>query len=142
MGSSVVLIVALVILADLVIVPLIVMAVVSGTWSPLADRYPAQALGADAVRRDFQSYKVGIMNLGFSIHTAVDERHLHLLPAMLGRWMRMRPVSVPWEAVEPVRRRGAKYAEVRIGKETVVGPAWALGLAFGDSAGGPGEHDV
>lgn len=142
MGSSVALVVLLVVLVDVTVVPLIVMAVVNGTWSPLADRYPAQPVPADAIRRDFQSYKVGLMNLGMMVHTAVDEKHLHLLPARLGRWMRMRPVSVPWEAVEPVRLRGTKYAEVKIGKETVTGPAWALGLAFGDSAGDDAGRDV
>lgn len=142
MSSGVVWVIVAVCLFDLLFVPLLVAAVVSTTWSPLADRYPGQPPEPDAVRRNFQSYKIGILNLGMMVHTAADERHLHLLPAALGRWMRMRPVSVPWEAIEPVRLRGKKYAEVRIGAESVTGPAWALGLAFGESAGEDADADV
>lgn len=115
---------------DLLILPLIIYALVRGSWSPLVERYPAAPIGEDAVRRNFQSYKIGLLNLGLCVHTAVDEGFLHLRPAMFGRVIGMRDTSVPWEAVEPVRRRGKRYAEVKIAGETVMGPAWALGLAF------------
>ncbi len=133
MASSTLWLILIILGADLVVVPLLVWAMVNALWAPLAQRYPARPIAPDAVRRDFQSYKIGLLNLGGMLHTAVDDAHLHLLPAAFGRLCRMRPVSVPWEAIEPVRRRGKRHAEVKFGKETVVGPSWALGLAFGEA---------
>lgn len=133
MGLSTFWLVVIILGADLVVVPLLVWAMVNAQWTPLVARYPARPISPDAVRRDFQSYRIGLLNLGGMLHTAVDDAHLHLLPAAFGRLCRMRPVSVPWEAIEPVRRRGNRHAEVKFGTETVVGPSWALGLAFGDA---------
>jgi hypothetical protein len=82
------------------------------------------------VRRDFQSYRFGIVNLGLSVHTTVDEAFLHLEPVRPLRLLGIRPISVPWDRVEPVRWRGRRHAEVRIGSQRVLGPRWALGLAF------------
>lgn len=140
--GSVTWVIIIVVLADLVFVPFLVFALVRGMWSPLADRHPAQPIAPDAVRRNFQSYKIGLMNLGGMLHTAVDERYLHLLPAAVGRWARMRPVSIPWEAIQPVRRRGRRYAEVKIGTDRVIGPAWALDLAFDDPPSDGGDAEV
>ena len=128
--SSVLWIIVLVIGFDLLIVPLILTMVIKGMWGPFAERYPAKPIAKGAVQRNFQSYKIDMLNLGFMLHTAVDEHYLHLLPAKFGRMLGMQPASVPWEAIEPVRLWRKKYAKVKIGKNKVLGPAWALGLAF------------
>lgn len=132
MPPSAVWVVVIVVLADLVFVPLVLYALVRGAWSPLVERYPAREPAADAVEKQFQSYKIGLFNLGFMIHTAVDDACLHLRPAKLGRMLGMKPVSIPWEEITPIRRRGKNYAEVKIGTDTMLGPRWALELAFAD----------
>jgi hypothetical protein len=137
MNTSAFWIILLVVGFDLLFLPLLLYAMLNGCWSPLVEHHPAAPIADDAVQRNFQSYKIGMMNLGFMVHTAVDEQHLHLQPAWLGRVLRMRAASVPWGAVEPVKRRGKKYAEVKIGTSRVIGPAWALGLAFDDRDAGP-----
>ncbi|MHC4142069.1 MAG: hypothetical protein ACYSUF_09395 [Planctomycetota bacterium] len=53
---------------------LILWAIVRFGWAPIHEKFPAHEPGADAVRQGFQSFKVGILNLGFSIHATVDER--------------------------------------------------------------------
>lgn len=139
MPSVVVWIIVAVVLIDLVFVPLLLWALVNGSWNPMAAGHGAREPGPDVVWKGFQSYKVGLLNLGFMVHTGVDDRFLHLRPAWLGRLVRMAPASVPWEEVRPVRRRGRGYAEVRIGRTELIGPRWALELAFADHAEGPGE---
>ena len=129
MGSTT-LIILLVVGLNFLIVPVIIAAVVRTCWTPFVTAHPAVPPAEDAVRRNFQSYKIGLMNLGYMIHTAVDEQHLHLMPAKFGRMLGMKATSIPWEAIEPVRLRGKKFADVKIGNEAIIGPAWALGLAF------------
>ncbi len=137
MPPSAVWVVVIVVLADLIFVPLVLHALVRGAWSPLVERYPAREPAADAVEKQFQSYKIGLFNLGFMIHTAVDDVCLHLFPAKFGRMLGMKAVSIPWEEITPLKRRGKKYAEVKIGTNTVLGPRWALELAFADHPENP-----
>lgn len=121
-----------VVAADLIFVPLVISVLVRGGWNPIAERFPAREPRPDAVTKHFQSYKVGLLNLGFMVHTSADDMWLHLRPAWFGRRVGMKGASVPWEEIEPVRRRGRRYAEVKIGLATVFGPRWALELAFVD----------
>ncbi|MFG0241262.1 MAG: hypothetical protein ACF8R9_00615 [Phycisphaerales bacterium JB054] len=121
-----------VVVADLIFVPLVISVLVRGGWNPIAARFPAREPRPDAVTKHFQSYKVGLLNLGFMVHTSVDDMWLHLRPVWFGRRIGMKGASVPWEEIEPVRRRGRRYAEVKIGLATVLGPRWALELAFVD----------
>ena len=125
-------VIAAVVVADLVFVPLVVCVLVRGGWNPIAERFPPREIRSDAVTKHFQSYRVGLLNLGFMVHTSVDDMSLHLRPARFGRMIGMKGASVPWEEIVPVRRRGKRYAEVKIGKESVFGPLWALELAFAD----------
>ncbi len=127
------------VVAELLIAPLLVRAVVGGVWGPLAGAYPARPPGEDSVRKDFQSYRLGIVNLGYSVHTTVDAEFLHLEPVRLLRLMGIRPLSVPWEDVTPIRSRGTRYADVKIGAQRLTGPRWALELAFAGGAT-PGEQ--
>ncbi|HZW09531.1 MAG TPA: hypothetical protein VFF69_06490 [Phycisphaerales bacterium] len=114
----------------------VVRALVRGVWRPLEDAYPARAPAGGAVRKPFQSYRFGILNLGSSVHTTVDAEHLHLEPVRFVRWLGVTPVSVPWDAVRPVRMRGRRCADVDIGGQMITGPRWALELVF---AGREGE---
>jgi hypothetical protein len=64
-------------------------------------------------------------------------------PAWLGRvLMRMKGMSVPWEAIRlkeasPRRIRGQRLASFTIGSVDVVGPAWAVEIArAGSNEGG------
>jgi hypothetical protein len=107
---------------------IIVSTLLKAAWGMLPARAAAPT-GADAVRRDFQSFKIGMYNLGYCIHVAVDDAYLHLLPTAILRWAGAKPVSIPWEDVEFLRRKGTKWAEVRIVKQKVLGPAWALEIA-------------
>jgi hypothetical protein len=99
-------------------------------WWPIARRWPARSPASTAVRRNFQSYRLGLLNLGYCIHTAVDENYLHLIPARAIRWLGGRPMSVPWSAISlKKRRRNARHLAARIDGITLRGPAWALELA-------------
>ena len=71
-----------------------------------------------------------LLNLGFGVHAAADERHLHLTPVALLRWFGAGTVSVPWEAIKIKKRsRRGHWIAVTVGKRTIRGPAWCLGLA-------------
>jgi hypothetical protein len=122
---------------------LVVYAIASGmasTWNTMARKYPGTEPAPGAVRRNFQSFSIGIFNMGWCVHVAVDDDRLHLLPARVMRWAGARAISVPWEEVAYVRPvRWGKYARVRIGRQELTGPAWALDLAK-DAAGGAGAE--
>ncbi len=105
-------------------------------WQSAVGRFPRRAPAPDAVSRRFQSFRLGLFNLGGCIHASADEAHLHLEPVGLLRRIGLRPASVPWDAIKVVRRsRSGRWASVRIGSHTLQGPAWCLDLA--DPAGPP-----
>jgi hypothetical protein len=114
-----------------VLEPIVILwAIVHFAWAPIHTKFPAHEPGADAVRRGFQSFKVGIMNLGFSIHATVDEHYLHLEPAAYLRWASARTASIPWDAMSVEKRsRTGRWITVKAGKWTIMGPAWCLDLA-------------
>ncbi len=107
----------------------ILWAIMKFGWGPLANDFPHQPVDGQAVRKRFQSFRLGMLNLGFSIHVAVDERHLHLEPAAWMRKLGARPVSIPWERIEVVKRGKGAWMTARIGPYTLAGPAWCLELA-------------
>jgi len=109
---------------------LIVRGMVQGTWNKLADDHPAVEPAPDAVRRRFQSFEMNMLNLGLSVHVAVDDRHLHLSPASVIRWAGARPMSIPWDRIEVVGRGWtSRSVRTRIDKIVVWGPAWCFELA-------------
>lgn len=102
------------------------------TWNDIPRQFPAVAPQGDAVRRDFQSFKLGLCSLGGCVHVEADETHLHLSPAAIMRWGGARAASVPWGDVRLVgkpRERG--LVKARIGTVDLAGPAWAMKLAGG-----------
>jgi len=99
------------------------------TWNGVARAHPPVDPAPDAVRKDFQSFKLGIYNLGLAVHVAVDDRYLHLLPSRALRWGGAGACSVPWEAVTPLGPRAFKAFAVKVAGQTLTGPRWALALS-------------
>ena len=87
----------------------------------LAD-FPAVPIPVDAEQRRFQSFSFGSVNMGLSIHVAIDDHYLHLTP--LGIWQSLgaEPASIPFSKMEPGRTSRC----VRIDNWTLWGPAWCL----------------
>ncbi len=90
--------------------------------------------GPGAVRKEFQSFKIGIINLGYSIHVAVDASYLHLYPSLTARWIGMAPMSIPWEEIRVKRVTRLSGVSTMIGKHSVSGPKWCMAMAA-DPAG-------
>ena len=96
--------------------------------TPHADLIAGGCSGAD--ERRFQSFRLGVLHLGFCIHVAADEGHLHLQPAALLRFFEAPTASIPWSSIEIQKRsRTGKSITARINERTLLGPAWCLGLA-------------
>jgi hypothetical protein len=106
MGGHTAILVAAIVLFDCLVAALVGWGMVHLGWRPWAREYPPHPPAPDAVRRRFQSFRVGMMNLGGAIHVAVDEDHLHLTPVRVLRWIGMSPISVPWGSITIRRRRG------------------------------------
>lgn len=107
---------------------ILIKVIVGSTWNKIAMAHPGVEPAPDAVRRNFQSFKMNLLNLGFSVHVAVDEHYLHLFPTLFLRWFGALPASVPWEAIEAPAKSIGSY-KVKIEGVTVWGPAWCLKLA-------------
>lgn len=106
-----------------------IMRMVGQTMKRLGQGHPPAEPEPDAVRREFQSFKIGIVNLGYSIHVAVDPSYLHLYPSLTARWIGIKPMSIPWESVQWKRDTRLSGTHVRINGTDVYGPAWAMKLA-------------
>jgi len=117
-----------VVLLDVLVVAALLRGMSHSTIGGLAKEFPAVEPAPDAVRRSFQSFKFGMYNAGWSVHVAVDERYLHLMPAALFRWCGAKNASIPWEAIT-LEKRGKMSTRVKIGKMTIWGPTWCLELA-------------
>jgi hypothetical protein len=128
MNTGLVIVITVVVLGDLLIVPLVLRMIIGAAWNPMANHYPAVEPAPDAVRKNFQSFKLGMISMGMSIHVAVDDQYLHMFPAKLLRWCGAKTISVPWNEIELVKP-GKKWVRVKIGSQDVYGPAWCLGLA-------------
>ena len=112
---------------------LLIKAIVGSTWMKIARAHPGVAPAPDAVRRNFQSFKMNLLNLGFSVHVAVDEHYLHLLPSLFLRWFGAQPASVPWDAVQDLGKGWSSHSrKAKIDGVMVWGPAWCLKLAADD----------
>lgn len=101
-------------------------------WRPVLAAYPAREPAPGAVRRRFQSFGLGIMNLAGSIHAAVDDEYLHLVPLWIFRILGARPASIPWSALTPVGRTGRV---ARLGACRIDGPEWCMKLVAPDTGG-------
>ncbi len=91
-------------------------------------RYPFRPPLPGAVRREFQSFRIDMINVGWGYHVEVDENHLHLFPTRFERWLGVTPASIPWDEIKTVSM-GRWTCSVKIGKWSVRGPRWCLELA-------------
>ena len=127
MSSTAWIVIAAVVILDLLIVPLIVRAAIRGGWKKIHDTHPGVDIAPGTVRKDFQSFKIGMMNLGMSIHVACDDTHLHMLPCLFLRLCTAKPISVPWDAIE-IKKRGKWSTHTKIAGADVWGPNWCFDL--------------
>lgn len=107
----------------------IIASLARGGFGPFAEQFPAVEALPGAVRREFQSLKVGASNFGGCVHIAVDERFLHLYPARFLRMFGCEAASIPWERIAIVKPAGKAHAVARAGSITFTAPRWALELA-------------
>ena len=117
---------------DIVVVVLLVAMLCRKAWSPIQKTWQARPAADDAVRRSFQTFKIGIMNLGLAVHVAADEAYLHLTPIAAMRCLGLESVSIPWDAIsdiKPTRFSRGRYRDAKIGATTIMGPAWCMDLA-------------
>jgi hypothetical protein len=117
-----------IIIFDAILVLVILPRWIRSMWLPLEHAFPPVEPEPDAIRRNYQSFKIDLLNLGWSMHVAADSRHLHLSPARLMRFFGATPISIPWDQMQPTRR-GA-----RVGRHTIIMPAWLRPLIPGESA--------
>lgn len=106
--------------------PIIILVVFHGLWRPIAKDYPPQEHGEDPITRKFQSFGLGIMNMGFSIHATVDASHLHIRPVTWLRVLGATPMSIPWDAMT---LKGTSSRVVKLSNGTrMEGPKWCFQL--------------
>lgn len=109
-------------------------------WNPLAHRFPAQAIHADAVSRSMQSVAVGrfaSFNNCVRITVDVDRLHLDLIAPL--RVFGARRISIPWDVIaeiRPTRQRGMSQAILENDRR-ITGPTWALKVAAPESETDP-----
>ena len=102
---------------------LILRLVVHLIWNRMMQAWPRRDDGHNVQWRRFQSFRVGMMNLGFSVHVGKDAEHMHLRLIAPMRWFGAVDASVPWAALET---RGDRGHRVRLGDVDVWGPTWAF----------------
>ncbi len=132
---AITIIVVAIVLTDLMIVGAVIRAVGS-EMREVSKQFPPVAPAADAITKDFQSFRLGMMGLGKCIHVSVDDQHLHLRPSMFARWFRVPPMSVPWAQVQVIgpsalsrRLKLGKSLKAKLGTLDIEGPQWCLNLA-------------
>lgn len=123
-------VVAFIILCDLALAGLIITTAVRACWTPIVEAFPPRDIAPGAVRRNFQSFGAGLLNLTWCIHTAADARFLHLRPCLFARLLGLRDTSIPWEHVHlDAHDRRRRRRRVSIAGHSLDGPRWALELA-------------
>jgi hypothetical protein len=123
-------IVLVVLAADLTIMGLVFWGIARVVWNGPFGAYHSQPVAPDAVTGSFQTFRVGLANLGGCVHVAADEACLHLTPVRPLRWLGARAASIPWDAIRISKRsRNGRWITAHVGRTTLQGPAWCLGLA-------------
>lgn len=122
-----VILVAVFLIVDFVIVGAVMSSVIDGILGKLSSDFPAQPIRSEAQRRNFQSMSSGILNLGYCIHIAVDETHVHILPSAFLRMFRAKPSSIPWDAIELSPKGGSsRWLDLKVRGLELKLPAWIL----------------
>lgn len=130
-GWQIGLLIAGAVVLELGFIYVVLRALMAGSFGRLSAKFPGQEPTPEAVRKNFQSFKIGMVNAGFSVHVAVDEHFLHLYPAAILRWSGARPVSVPWSEIE-LKGKWGPYRRAKVGGVDMSGPRWCLDLASPD----------
>jgi hypothetical protein len=126
---QVLLLVGMIVLVDVVIVSA-VFKFSASIWNSLGKNCGSVEPSPGAVRKDFQSIKVGVFNFGACAHIAVDEDHLHMYPAWIVRASGGHAFSIPWSLVVPDASHPARRTwPARINGQRVQAPAWAMRIA-------------
>lgn len=123
------------VLTDALVIGVLVIAPIRSEWNGLALKFPAREFLPGAVVKEFQTFQLGLLNMGWSVHAAADSEFLHLRPARILRMLGAKGMSVPWGAINFVRYRRVMrghYADVSIGGQVLTGPEWCLELARRD----------
>jgi hypothetical protein len=115
-------------LADLALAFLIIRFAVRRCWGPLPERYPESDPAPDAVTRNFQTFRVGLVNLGWCVHVSVDDEFLHLRPASFIRKLGGKGMSIPWDRVFVKKSAGSRATAI-VDSLAIDGPSWCLELA-------------
>jgi hypothetical protein len=120
---------------DLLIVMSLVAVALQSSWKPLEREFPAQLPSEPALSRRYQSFSIGWVNYGFSIHACIDDNYLHLTPIWFILRFGISPVSIPWAAIRPIRpiRQLGSFVKVNVGKQTICGPKWCFELVIRES---------
>lgn len=128
--AAIIMIVVIVVAMDAIIITALFSSLRSSMWGPLASAYPGLPTAPDGIRREFQSIKIGLFNLGWSVHLAVDDHCLHIEPTRYLRWFRLTKISIPWEEIRfKSRSRFGLGVTIQVRQTTLCGPEWAFGLA-------------
>ncbi|MCH2152450.1 MAG: hypothetical protein MK089_03840 [Phycisphaerales bacterium] len=104
--------------------PIIMFGIFHGMWKPIAMKYPPQDHAPDAITKRCQSFSIGIMNMGWSINTTVDENHLHLSPVKWLQFFGACPMSIPWNALK-LQGKNSRRASLA-GGPGIQGPEWCF----------------
>lgn len=122
--------------ALLSLIPVIALLSFHMLWRPVFSKYPPQPHGPDAVTRRFQSFSVGFLNMGFSIHATTDSEHLHLEPLGIWQLLGASPASIPWSALTPERQSLAAIEgrTARLDGHLLFGPRWCFERLFNQGA--------
>lgn len=126
---AIIVMIAVFVVMDAVVVIAVMKATIGGLFNKLHAAHPPIEPAPNAVRKDLQSFKSGLINLGWSVNVTVDDRRLHLEPAAIFRMLGAKSSSIPWDAIQPKGRPGERYRTVKVGSITLTGPAWCLSLA-------------
>jgi hypothetical protein len=102
------------------------------SWKPLEVQFPAQVPSEASYGRKFQSFSIGLVNFGFSVHVIIDDRFLHLTPIWIVSRFGMKPISLPWDEVQILTtpKPTAKMVKVKVRKQTITGPRWCFELLY------------
>jgi hypothetical protein len=123
----VILLVSVFVMMDTIVVGAVLSA---GTapWKELMQKFPATDPVAPGLSREFQSVRLGMLNLGKCAHITIDDFSLHLRPAKLGRMLGLGGLSIPYAeiAVSPLGGAPGKYREATIAGHLLLMPAWCV----------------
>jgi hypothetical protein len=129
------LLVPVIIAFDLLIAATVIGLVLRNAWKPLQLHFPPKIPSETSFERKFQSFAVGLVNLGFSIHVIIDDQFLHLSPIWILRRFGLKPISIPWEEIRTLSPTlpTTNMVKVKVRKQTITGPRWCFELLYRSS---------